>query len=146
LGNWADTGHPTGRQVAFSNSFAMEGHYFNFSTSGQWLWDEIQAPIPAGVDPYLIAETIQKHVAEETQDHVKLAEQEWQRVVPTSGFSAAPTVSVRPTAQGVNAIVRYITRAPEQHEVRSRLYHEIVELLHGNHTEQPATEVVARKS
>ncbi len=30
-GNWTDTGHPTGRKVAFVNSFAIEGHYFNFS-------------------------------------------------------------------------------------------------------------------
>src|SRR5580704_15522356 len=39
-GNWSDSGHPTGRRVTFTNSFAIEGHYFNFSTSGQWLWDE----------------------------------------------------------------------------------------------------------
>ena len=51
LGNWTDTGHPTGRQVAFSNSFAMEGHYFNFSTAGQWLWDELEVTLPAGGDP-----------------------------------------------------------------------------------------------
>ena len=41
-GNWTDSGHPTGRRVTFTNSFAVEGHYFNFSTSGQWLWDELQ--------------------------------------------------------------------------------------------------------
>ena len=34
MGNWTEEGHPTGRQVTFSNSFAMEGHYFNFSTFG----------------------------------------------------------------------------------------------------------------
>jgi hypothetical protein len=28
-----------GRRVTFTNNFAVEGHYFNFSTSGQWLWD-----------------------------------------------------------------------------------------------------------
>src|SRR5258706_7589737 len=38
-GNWTDSSHPTGRRVTFTNSFAIEGHYFNFSTSGQWLWD-----------------------------------------------------------------------------------------------------------
>ena len=41
-GNWTDSGHPTGRRVTFTNGFAIEGHYFNFSTSGQWLWDELQ--------------------------------------------------------------------------------------------------------
>ena len=34
-GNWSDAGHPTGRRVTFTNSFAIEGHYFNFSTSGR---------------------------------------------------------------------------------------------------------------
>jgi small-conductance mechanosensitive channel len=47
-GNWSDAGHPTGRRVTFTNSFAIEKHYFNFSTSGQWLWDELQVVVPAG--------------------------------------------------------------------------------------------------
>ena len=53
-GNWTDAGHPTGRKVSFVNSFAIEGHYFNFSTSGQWLWDEIEVQIPDGTEPYAI--------------------------------------------------------------------------------------------
>ena len=47
-GNWTDSGHPTGRRVTFTNSYAIEGHYFNFSTSGQWLWDELTVVLPAG--------------------------------------------------------------------------------------------------
>src|SRR4029077_10242977 len=66
-GNWADTGHPTGRKVAFVNSFAIEGHFFNFSTSGQWLWDEIQILVPSNQDPYPIIDAIQKMVAKETE-------------------------------------------------------------------------------
>ena len=31
-GNWSDAGHPTGRRVTFTNSFAIERHYFNFWT------------------------------------------------------------------------------------------------------------------
>ena len=61
-GNWTDSGHPTGRRVTFTNSFAIEGHYFNFSTSGQWLWDELQVVLPAGEDPYPMIEAIQKSV------------------------------------------------------------------------------------
>ncbi|HXX71807.1 MAG TPA: mechanosensitive ion channel domain-containing protein, partial [Candidatus Acidoferrum sp.] len=62
-GNWTDAGHPTGRKVSFVNSFAIEGHYFNFSTSGQWLWDEIELQVPASVDPYAMAEAIQEIAA-----------------------------------------------------------------------------------
>ena len=45
-GNWTDSGHPTGRKVAFVNSYAIEGHFFNFSTTGQWLWDEVEILVP----------------------------------------------------------------------------------------------------
>ena len=34
------------------NSYAIQGHFFNFSTSGQWLWDEVQVTVPATEDPY----------------------------------------------------------------------------------------------
>ncbi len=140
-GNWSDAGHPTGRKVTFVNSFAIEGHYFNFSTTGQWLWDEIEVPIPAGVDPYPIAEAVQKAVLTETEANMKQAELEWQRVVPGLGghsFNAAPAINVRPTQLGVNVIVRYIARANDRHEIRSRLFHEIVELLRSKHiTEIP---------
>ena len=133
-GNWSDAGHPTGRKVTFVNSFAIEGHYFNFSTTGQWLWDEIEVPIPAGADPYPIAEAVQKDVLEATKANMLLAEQEWQRVVPAHvarNFSAAPDISVRPTTLGVNVIVRYITRAHERYELRTRLFYRIVEQLRG---------------
>ena len=49
-GNWTDAGHPTGRRVTFTNSFAISGHYFNFSTSGQWLWDEVLVVVPLDRD------------------------------------------------------------------------------------------------
>ena len=132
-GNWSDSGHPTGRKVTFVNSFAIEGHYFNFSTAGQWLWDELQVLLPAAADPYATAEEVQKIAVAETQENARLAEQEWQRVVPAQGqrgFSAEPVMSIRPGNFGVTVFLRYITRAQERHEVRSRLYREIVELLH----------------
>src|SRR6266853_3525214 len=78
-GNWADSGHPTGRKVTFVNSFAIEGHFFNFTTSGQWLWDELEVAIPSGENPYLMVEQIQKIVLAETEKNSQLAEQEWQR-------------------------------------------------------------------
>ncbi len=90
LGNWTDTGHPTGRQVAFSNSFAMEGHYFNFSTAGQWLWDELEVTLPAAGDPYLLAEEIRKLVEHETEADSAQAAQDWERVTRRYGAQAFP--------------------------------------------------------
>jgi small-conductance mechanosensitive channel len=142
-GNWSDAGHPTGRKVSLVNSFAIEGHYFNFSTTGQWLWDEVEVPIPAGVDPYPIAEAVHKAVVAETEANMRLAEQEWQRAVPSHvgrTFSPTPAIMVRPTTLGVSVIVRYITRANERHEVRSRLFHRIVALLRAQQLAAPALE------
>ncbi len=131
-GKWGDAGHPTGRKVAFVNSFAVEGHYFNFSTTGQWLWDELEVLVPPDRDPYPVAKAVEEMAAKETEANARLAEQEWQRVASShalQSFSAAPAISVRPTGVGVNVVVRYITRAHERYELRSRLYAGVVELL-----------------
>jgi small-conductance mechanosensitive channel len=133
-GNWSDSGHPTGRRVTFTNSFAIEGHYFNFSTSGQWLWDELQLVVPMGRDPYPIVEAISKKVVEVTAESSRQAELEWQRAVPAQRaktFSGAPGVNVKPVVGGVEIAVRYITRANERYVLRTKLYQEAVDLLGG---------------
>ena len=142
-GNWSDPGHPTGRKVTFTNSYAIEGHYFNFTTSGQWLWDELEFLIPPGENPNAIAAGILQMVTTETQATAQLAEQEWSRVAgapateagPPS-VSAAPVVNVCPTALGITGRIRYITRANERFQTRTRLYHLIVEYLHSHPPQQ----------
>jgi small-conductance mechanosensitive channel len=131
-GNWSDAGHPTGRRVTFTNSFAIEGHYFNFSTSGQWLWDELQVVVPAGRDPYPIVDAITKQVVEATTESAHQAEEEWQRAVPAQRgkvFSGTPGVNVKPVVGGVEIAVRYITRANDRFLLRAKLYQAAVDLL-----------------
>jgi small-conductance mechanosensitive channel len=145
-GNWNDSGHPTGRRVTFVNSYAIEGHYFNFSTSGQWLWDEMQVALAVDQDPYPIVAEIQKIVAKETEANAQLAEKEWEEMGNTRGigdFTAGPAISVRPANPGFEILVRYVTRANERHQQRSKLYREIVELLRQQNIAQPATPVAA---
>jgi small-conductance mechanosensitive channel len=133
-GNLTNTGHPTGRQVAFSNSFALDGHYFNFSTTGQWLWDELNVTLPATGDAYRLAEEIRRLVEHETEADFAQAVQDCERVARQYGaqsFSAKPTVNLRPTGgNGLEVVVRYITRAPQRYAVKSRLFQVIVNLLH----------------
>jgi len=131
-GNWTDSGHPTGRRVTFTNSYAIEGHYFNFSTSGQWMWDELQVVLPTGQDPYPVIDAIQKKVAEATTETAKQAEQEWQHAASSrqmSALSAAPAINVKPVIGGVEIAVRYITRASERYQLRAKLYQAAVDLL-----------------
>jgi len=132
-GNWTDSGHPTGRRVTFTNSFAIEGHYFNFSTSGQWLWDELQVVLPAGRDPYPIVDAIQKKVLEATAETAKQAEKEWQGVARSRDnahtLTAAPAINVKPVVGGIEIAVRYITRANERYQLRAKLNQAAVDLL-----------------
>jgi small-conductance mechanosensitive channel len=131
-GNWSDTGHPTGRRVTFTNSFAIEGHYFNFSTSGQWLWDQLQVVVPIGRDPYPIVEAITKQVVEVTGESARQAESEWQKAVPgqrSNVFSGTPGINVKPVVGGVEIAIRYITRANERYQLRAKLYQAAVDIL-----------------
>jgi small-conductance mechanosensitive channel len=131
--NRADTAHPTGRRVAFVNKFAVEGHYFNFSTTGQWLWDELQMTLPSTGDAYHMALLIRQKVELETEADAREAESDWQKVQSQSGaraFSAKPLVDLRPSGSGLDVIVRYVTRAPERYTVKSKLFQAIVDLIH----------------
>ena len=142
-GNWTDSGHPTGRRVTFTNSFAIEGHYFNFSTTGQWMWDELTVVLPTGKDPYPIVEAIRKKIEEETRESGQQAEQEWRRAAGSrdmSGFSAVPAISVKPVLGGVEVAVRYIAKANERFVLRSKLNRAAVQLLGGKEESWPSQE------
>jgi len=142
-GNWNEPGHPTGREVSFLNLFAVEGHYFNFTTSGQWLWDEIRLLIPWETDPYPIVEKIEKTVRAETESNAKKAEQEWQRSTrgyTVKTFSAAPSINLKTVEDGVEVTVQYITTALERYPVRLRLSRAAVLLILEGKGEAPAVE------
>jgi small-conductance mechanosensitive channel len=131
-GTLADRGLPTGRRITFMNGFAIRGQYFNFSTSGQWMWDEISLSLPASENMHEILDRIQKVVVAETEKNAGLAEQEWKRGShgnSLSRFSATAVENLRPSASGIEVLVRYVTRASERFEVRNRLYQKLLEML-----------------
>jgi small-conductance mechanosensitive channel len=133
-GNWTANGHPTGRRVSFLNGFAIRGKYFNFSTAGQWMWDEIKVSIPPGAQAYSLIEKIREATVKATEADAKMAEQEWKRVTHEEGlprFSATPSIDMRPAGAGVDIVVRYVTRAGVRLETRNRLFGTVVGLMRG---------------
>ena len=132
-GNLADRGHPTGRRITFINSFAIRGQYFNFSTAGQWMWDEITVSMPASDDTQAWWNASRKRCRRRRERMRRIAEQEWKRGTRGDGlsrFSAAPVVNLRPSGSGIDIQVRYVTRASERFDVRNRLYQRVIDLLH----------------
>ncbi len=133
-GNWTANGHPTGRRVSFLNGYAIHGKYFNFSTAGQWMWDEIKVSIPPGTEAYPLIDKIREAAVKATEADAKMAEEEWKRVTHEQGlpqFSAKPSVDMRPAGGGVDIVVRYVTRAGVRLETRNRLFNTVVELMMG---------------
>jgi small-conductance mechanosensitive channel len=137
-GNWTAHGHPTGRRVSFLNGYAIRGKYFNFSTVGQWMWDEIKVSVPAGTSIHPLLKSIYEATVKITEADAKMAEAEWKRVTREEGspqFSAMPSVNLRPAGAGVDIVIRYITRAGVRVETRNRLFAVIVELMQGESKE-----------
>jgi small-conductance mechanosensitive channel len=133
-GNWTANGHPTGRRVSFLNGYAIRGKYFNFSTVGQWMWDEIKVSVPPGTDIHLLIKGIYEATVKSTEADAKMAEAEWKRVTHEEGspqFSAMPSVNLRPAGTSVDIVIRYITRAGVRVDTRNRLFAMIVELMQG---------------
>jgi small-conductance mechanosensitive channel len=131
-GKASETGNLTGRRITFLNSFAIRGQYFNFSTVGQWMWDEISVSVPATNDIHAMAEKIHQAVLEETEENARIAKQELERRArgdSLRGLSTTSVMSLRPSSTGIEIEVRYITRAGERTEVRNRLYHRLIDLL-----------------
>jgi small-conductance mechanosensitive channel len=132
-GNLTVSGHPTGRRVTFINSYAIKGQYFNFSTAGQWMWDEIRIGIPESDDLYQVVEAIRVAVHREMESTSQIAGEEWKRAASSGGmsqFTAEPAVNLRGAGTGVEVIIRYVTRASERFEVRNRIYSCVINLMH----------------
>ena len=137
-GNWTAHGHPTGRRVSFLNGYAIRGKYFNFSTVGQWMWDEIKVSVPPGTSINPLLKGIYEATIKATEADAKMAEAEWKRVTHEEGspqFSAMPSVNLRPAGAGVDIVIRYITRAGVRVETRNHLFAMIVDRMQGGSKE-----------
>jgi small-conductance mechanosensitive channel len=141
-GNWTAHGHPTGRRVSFLNGYAIRGKYFNFSTVGQWMWDEIKVSVPPGTSIHPLLKGIYEATIKITEADAKMAETEWKRVTHEEGspqFSAMPSVNLRPAGVAVDIVIRYITRAGVRVETRNKLFAMIVDLMEvGSKDKNPA--------
>ena len=134
-GNWTAHGHPTGRRVSFLNGYAIRGKYFNFSTAGQWMWDEIKVSVPSGAGIHALIQKIYEVAVKITEADARMAEGEWKRVTREEGapqFSAMPSVNLRPAGAGIDIVIRYITRAGVRLETRNQLFAMIVDLMQGD--------------
>ena len=131
-GNWTSRGHPTGRKVTFTNSFAIKGQFFNFTTHGQWMWDEIKLSAGAEAPPFEVMQQLKSALDREAASDTASAEAEWKSAagnVTLGQFGAAPTLDLRPGSSGIDVVVRFVTRATERFDRRNRLFETLMGIL-----------------
>ena len=87
------------------------------------MWDEIKVSIPPGAQAYPLIEKIREAAVKATEADAKMPR-----------FSATPSVDMRPAGEGVDIVVRYVTRAGVRLETRNRLFGTVVELMQGART------------
>jgi small-conductance mechanosensitive channel len=128
-GNWISAGHPTGRRVYFPNSFAFTGSYCNFTTSGQWMWDELAIGLPAATNAHTAAQRVEQALRAELAPEMEQARAEWQHLHAGSAAGVEPTVHLRPNGPGFELVVRYTTPARTRNANRERLWQAIAAAL-----------------
>jgi small-conductance mechanosensitive channel len=146
IGSHLDTGLPTGRRISFINSFAIRGQYFNYSTTGQWMWDEIKVNLPSSANPKPIVGRIQEVVEEETREGAGIALKEWKRSTHAGRLgriNTTPAVNLVNTSGGYEIQIRYVTRASARFETRMALYRRVFDSI--QEAGKPATEPDSEK-
>lgn len=132
MGDSPDDAHPTGRRVTMLNSFPITGQYYCFSTSEQWMWDDLTINLSKSASTWGTADAIHKLVLEATDADAQMAEKEWRHSfgpLAHEHANAKAEIHLRPTDGGVSLNIRYVTRAVARLETRNRLYQKIMETL-----------------
>jgi hypothetical protein len=62
-----------------------------------------------------------------------------------SRFSATAVENLRPSANGIDVVVRYVTRASDRFELRNKMYQRLIEVLRDPGTSTGTATVMAAK-
>jgi small-conductance mechanosensitive channel len=126
---------PTGRVVAFANSiiFQASGGLFKQIPGVNLAWHEVTLSLPAGTDPTAIKEKLTRAVANVLKDYgeaISWQTREIQKASSTGSVEEVqPQVSLRFSASGVEALVRYPVHLPSAAEIDERVSRELLSVL-----------------
>jgi small-conductance mechanosensitive channel len=126
---------PTGRVVAFANSiiFQASGGLFKQIPGVNLAWHEVTLSLPAGADPAMIKEKLTAAVANVLKDYgeaISWQTREIQKASSTGSVEEVqPQVSLRFSASGVEATVRYPVHLPSAAEIDERVSRELLSVL-----------------
>jgi small-conductance mechanosensitive channel len=130
VGNWLSGEQSTGRMVFFPNSFVFKGHFFNYSTSNSFIWDEIHVLVTYESSWKKALDIILK-VAEEASMEVvaraKESQQEMARKFNVSLGNPDAHAHVTIADSGVDLVLRFLTEIKLRRIMRDRICRGILE-------------------
>ncbi|WP_067051916.1 mechanosensitive ion channel family protein [Methanofollis ethanolicus] len=124
IGGWVSGDQPNGRITSVPNSAIISGAVSNYTRDFTFLWDEVTVPVAYGGDWKEAAETFLAIAREETEEAVRAAGQEIDRIRQEyylTRRSVEPMAFVALTDNWVGVTVRYIAPVMERRAVKDRI-------------------------
>ena len=130
VGNWLSGDQSTGRMVFFPNSFIFKGHFFNYSTTNSFIWDEIHILVTYE-SPWKKALDIIVKIAEEaSRDVVEKARENQEKLARQFNISLGNPEAyayVNIADSGVDLVLRFLSEIKLRRTMRDRICREILD-------------------
>ena len=130
VGNWLSGDQSTGRMVFFPNSFIFKGHFFNYSTTNSFIWDEVhilvtyESPWKKALDIIVkIAEEVSRDVVEKARENQEKLARQFN--VSLGNPEAYAYVNIADS--GVDLVLRFLSEIKLRRTMRDRICREILE-------------------
>lgn len=130
VGNWVGAEQSTGRVVFFPNSFIFKNHYFNYSTTNSFIWDEIRITVTCESDWKKARQIIEHVAASVTQpfvDEARRSQEQVSRRFHINVGTLTPYVYVSIADRGVDLLLRYLTEIRKRRTTQDQMCREILE-------------------
>jgi small-conductance mechanosensitive channel len=130
VGNWLSGEQSTGRMVFFPNSFIFKGHFFNYSTTNSFIWDEIHILVTYESKWKKALDIIMKVAQDASRDVVDRARESQERLARRFNINLGSPESyayVTIADSGVDLVLRYLSEIKLRRITRDRICREILE-------------------
>lgn len=128
VGEWVDGDQYTGRKVRVANSYIFSSPVYNYTSSFEFLWDEITIPIPFDSNLDLARRLLIEIADKHTDKFTDQANQSWnamRRQFKLEDASLESQVYLMLNENVIEISLRYVVDYQERREVKDKLYRDI---------------------
>lgn len=138
VGEWVDGDQYTGRKVRVANSYIFSSPVYNYTSSFEFLWDELTIPVPFDSNLDLARQLLLEIAKKHTDHFIGDAEKSWnqmRREFKLEDASLENQVYLSLRENNVEISLRYVVDFQERREVKDKLYRDIFKAFKANSDE-----------